>query len=80
MHTTVTQAPAFPSPRSHDPFETGLRHGWMTGEHVSNRQVAEQYPDWSIGQAELYQNGRDDGVAGDFWRFKRRHAALREAA
>lgn len=70
----------FPSPaRPSDPFETGLRHGWMTGEYVSHRQVAEQYRDWTVEQIDTYQNGRDDGVAGDFWRFKQRRRETRPA-
>ena len=62
----------FPTPRSSDPFDTGLHHGLMTRKLVSNRQVSEQYPDYSAQQIELYQNGRDDGVEGDLWRFKNR--------
>lgn len=62
----------FPSPRTANPFETGFQHGMTTGEYVTNRQVSEIYPDYSATEIEIYQNGRDDGVAGDFWRLNGR--------
>lgn len=60
----------------HMTFALGYRHGEQTGEHVSNREVAEQFPYMTDEAIEIYQNGRDDGIAGDDWRLKAWGAAM----
>lgn len=61
-------------------FELGYRHGRQTGLHVSAREVIARYPHMTVEMIEVYQNGRDDGIAGDDWRLKRGRAAMQEAA
>lgn len=61
-------------------FELGYIHGRKTGVHVSNRQVYEEFPYMTAEMVEVYQNGRDDGVAGDDYRRKLGQLAMRRAA
>ena len=58
-------------------FELGYCHGEQTGLYVTNRQVLERYPHMTAEMVDIYQNGRDDGVASDSWRLDRGRAALR---
>lgn len=58
-------------------FELGYRHGQQSGSVITNRQVSEQFPYMTTELIEVYQNGRDDGVAGDTFRLDLGHLEMR---
>lgn len=57
-------------------FELGYIHGRDTKLLVSNREVLERFPFMTAEAVELYQNGRDDGIAGDTLRLGLGRAAM----
>ncbi len=59
-------------------FELGYRDGAQTACYLSDRQIAERYPYMTAEMIDIYQNGRDDGVAGDDWRLQLGQAAMVE--
>jgi hypothetical protein len=55
-------------------FVLGFFHGRKTGLYASNREVQAKYVHFNTEQVECYQNGRDDGVRGDSWRYDQMRA------
>jgi hypothetical protein len=60
-------------------FELGYRHGRQTGLYASNHEVSTRYPHMTAEMVSIYQNGRDDGVAGDNFRLNLGKQAMRAA-
>jgi hypothetical protein len=61
-------------------FELGFRHGQQTGVSVSAREVLTRYPHMTTEMLDIYQNGRDDGIAGDDWRLEQGRRSISSAA